>query len=125
MFAILGNFSKTSGIDINDLDVAGIKLTFLTYPVALSQLPWPQGWCVLFFGTLFFLGIDSAFSMVEAVTTAVKDAPRFRHLSHAKVTIFISSLAIAVSAVFATGEFVIDVCSPSELTCSPSVRCWS
>jgi len=118
VFAILGHFSKTSGIDINDLDVAGIKLTFLTYPVALSHLPWPQAWCVLFFGTLFFLGIDSAFSMVEAVTTAVKDAPRFRHLSHARVTILISSLAISVSAIFATGGFVVDVCSPSELICS-------
>ena len=38
------------------------------------QIPGANVWCVIVFLTLFFLGIDSAFSLLEAITTVICDA---------------------------------------------------
>ena len=40
----------------------------------LLQLPGANFWCIITFLTLFLLGIDSAFSMLEAITTVICDA---------------------------------------------------
>ena len=47
---------------------------FVVFPHALSQLPLPQLWAVIFFAMLVCLGIDSQFAMVEVVITSVKDS---------------------------------------------------
>lgn len=47
---------------IHSCIVAGPGLTFVAYPEALSQLPLAPVWSVLFFVTLFTIGIDSQVS---------------------------------------------------------------
>ncbi|TPX54420.1 hypothetical protein PhCBS80983_g05937 [Powellomyces hirtus] len=54
--------------------VGTFSMGFITYPVALSNLPAPQFWNVLFFFTLFLLGLGSAFSLVEGASTTLKDS---------------------------------------------------
>lgn len=100
VFSILGHLSQTSGIAIDDLGSKGLGLAFITYPVALAQLPGSNFWCVLFFGTLFTLGLDSAFSLVEAVTTALKDSTNFRRYSHVAVTGAVTVLALTISVFY-------------------------
>ena len=47
-----------------DVATGGFGLAFVTYPVAFSTIPGAQFWCILFFFTLFILGLDSGFSLV-------------------------------------------------------------
>merc|ERR1712032_1005827 len=48
-------------------------LAFISYPDALSTLPVPQLFTVMFFFMLFLLGIDSEFALLETVLTCVYD----------------------------------------------------
>jgi NSS family neurotransmitter:Na+ symporter len=54
--------------------VGNVGLAFLVYPVALAKLPFAvKLFSVLFFLALLLLGIDSAFSLLETVATAIND----------------------------------------------------
>ena len=52
----------------------------MVYPEALSRLPLPWLWGVLFFFMLFFLGLDSEFALLETALTALYDGiPKLRN----------------------------------------------
>ena len=54
-------------------------LAFVVYPEALSRLPLPWLWAVLFFFMLFLLGLDSEFALLETALTALYDGfPKMR-----------------------------------------------
>ena len=59
VFGYLGYFSHLENVDIKDLPIEGIDLTFITYPAALGCLPFPRFWLLIFFINLYFIGIDS------------------------------------------------------------------
>ena len=101
VFSVLGHIAHVSGYEsIDELDnIAGISLAFMTYPVALSTLPLPGIWSACFFLTLFLLGIDSAFSMVEAVCTALSDSRGFAHIPRNTI--------VAVTCLFGFGAGVV------------------
>ncbi|KAJ5018177.1 Creatine transporter [Colletotrichum sp. SAR 10_99] len=46
---------------------------FLTYPEAIAEMPGANFWGVLFFATLFILGLGSAFALLETLVTMVCD----------------------------------------------------
>lgn len=46
---------------------------FVTYPEALAEMPAAPFWAVIFFLTLLFLGVSSAFAMIDAIVTLVMD----------------------------------------------------
>jgi SNF family Na+-dependent transporter len=62
--------------DLNDLQslVSGPSLAFIAFPIAISKMGFGYLWAILFFLTLFCLGIDSQFAMVESVMTVLHDA---------------------------------------------------
>ena len=70
---------------------------FVVFPHALSQLPLPQLWAVIFFAMLVCLGIDSQFAMVEVVITSVKDSfeTYFFKGNFQAITIFSNNNSIA------------------------------
>lgn len=72
VFSVLGFMAR----DLSDpsvLQTGGGGLAFIVYPTALARLPLPQLFAVMFFLTLLTLGIDSAFSIVEAIVAAVME----------------------------------------------------
>ena len=56
-------------------------LAFIAYPTAASTMSGANFWNLLLFTTLFLLGIDSAFSMVEAIATVIYDTPLGRRMN--------------------------------------------
>ncbi|XP_062616935.1 sodium- and chloride-dependent glycine transporter 2-like [Saccostrea cucullata] len=79
IFTIVGYMAHTAGKPVEDVVQAGPGLAFLVYPEALSQLPFPNLWGVVFFMMLFTVGLDSQFAPLETCMTAASDViPRLR-----------------------------------------------
>jgi solute carrier family 6 (neurotransmitter transporter, glycine) member 5/9 len=75
IFAILGQLKLEAGLeDIDQVIKGGQGLAFIAYPEALSRLPVPQLWAVMFFLMLFLLGLDSEFAQLETILTVFYDA---------------------------------------------------
>ena len=78
VFSVLGYLAWAMNKPIPDMQgISGAELAFITYPQAISEIQMPVVWQALlavgFFVMLLTLGIDSAFSIVEAVAAAMKD----------------------------------------------------
>jgi len=73
VFAVLGNLAHEQNKNVEDVVADGPGLVFVVFPHALSQMPYPQLWSVVFFGLVICLGIDSQFATVEVIITSVKD----------------------------------------------------
>ncbi|XP_060517059.1 sodium- and chloride-dependent glycine transporter 1 [Cylas formicarius] len=79
VFSIIGFMSHQTGLPLSSVATGGPGLVYVTYPEAISMLPWPNLWAILFFLMLFFLGLDSAFVSIEAIVTSITDAyPKLR-----------------------------------------------
>lgn len=63
-FCFLGNLSTELKIPIKDLPINGSELAFVTYPAAISLLPFPNLWALIFFFMLITLGIDTQVSII-------------------------------------------------------------
>ncbi|XP_048750507.2 sodium- and chloride-dependent taurine transporter-like isoform X2 [Ostrea edulis] len=73
VFSVLGFMAHQQNVDIDQVAESGPGLAFIVYPKAISQMPLPQLWAILFFFMLFLIGIDSQFVMVEAALGHVSD----------------------------------------------------
>lgn len=94
---------------------SGFGLVFVTYPQLLSTFPGASTniFGIIFFLAIFLLGIDSAFSMVEAVSTALADTDYIRGKAYtrAQISSAVSALAFMFALVFCadTGSFWLDI----------------
>ena len=80
VFSTLGHSAHVLGVPVETVAKGGQGLAFVAYPEALSKLPSPQFWSIIFFSMLFLLGLDSQFALVETATCAIFDAfPRLRY----------------------------------------------
>lgn len=91
------------GMTTNDMSASGIATAFIIFPQAIVNLT-KIGWVNALFGFVFYaclasLAIDSAFSIVEGVSTAVAD--RFK-LNVKKTTKVICIISALISIVFIT-----------------------
>ncbi|MBA7491526.1 hypothetical protein ES702_02073 [subsurface metagenome] len=74
VFSVVGFLARQLHQPVNEVVAKGLPLAFITYPTIIRLLPFGA----VFFGVIFFvmlvtLAVDSAFSIVEGVVTAVKD----------------------------------------------------
>ncbi len=112
VFSILGFMSQSTGTPIAEMGHMGVGLAFATYPEAMSMLPGgvivAAVFAVMFFIMLFTLGIDSAFSIVEGVVTAVTD--KFK-TNRRKTLTTVCVIGFLVSLLFATkaGLYWLDI----------------
>lgn len=78
IFGYLGYFCQKYGLKLEDLEVSGPGLLFITMPACLSTMFWPTLWVLLFFVTMVLIGIDSEFGLIETVCYWVEDyRPKF------------------------------------------------
>lgn len=113
VFGIVGYIAHREDTTIDELDgvESGPALMFATFPVALSTLPGYGHWERLLFVALFMLGIDSAFSFVEAVTTVLHDSLLFNRTPRALITGMVCVVGFLVGLLFTTdaGFYFLDV----------------
>lgn len=86
VFSTIGYIATLENKPIEELKISGPALIFATYPFALSTLPGASHWERLLFVVLYLLGIDSAFSLTEAVVTVLHDTRLLRKVSRYFVT---------------------------------------
>lgn len=97
-------FSTMGGVGMLDsMSDSGIVTAFIVYPQAIVNLT-GNGAVNAIFGFIFYmclvtLAIDSAFSIVEGVSTSIAD--KFK-ASHKKVTLYVCIAAAVVSLLYAT-----------------------
>ena len=102
VFSVIGYLTVAQGFGIQDLTISGPGLTFVTYPTAISLLPFAAA----FFGVIFYIalltfGIDSAFSMIEPISSGLHDKWK---ISKARATGIICIIGFFASLIFATNS---------------------
>jgi NSS family neurotransmitter:Na+ symporter len=104
VFSVVGYLAYKQGIGIEALgqQIAGPNLTFITYPTAISLLPFAAA----FFGVIFFIalltfGIDSAFSMIEPISASMKDK---WHITKTKSVGIMCIIGFGLSLTFIMGN---------------------
>ncbi|RVX67809.1 hypothetical protein B0A52_07737 [Exophiala mesophila] len=90
VFGVIGNIGLFPSPENRQ---STFSIGFVTYPAALAQMPGAQFWSVLFFFTVMLLGTSSAFALMEAIITLVKDSAWGHKLSRSLV----SSVAVVIS----------------------------
>jgi len=114
VFAVVGFMAHELSVPISDVEKAGVEigglgLGFITYPKAIALLPAAQQlFGILFFLMLFSLGIDSAFSLTEAASTAFADKFKFNRHS-ATVIICIIGLFGGILFTSEKGYYWLDI----------------
>lgn len=110
VFGTLGYMALQQEVAVADVVAAGPGLVFVVFPEAINLLPaFSAGIGVLFFATLLFLAVDSAFSLLEAVSVAIRD-----HLPTVRVeqiALGISIIGFFIGLLYATraGLYYLDI----------------
>nr|WLN44335.1 NTT3 [Sinonovacula rivularis] len=73
VFSALGYMAKQQNMTVGEVAESGPGLVFIAYPKAVSQMPFPQLWAVLFFFMVLLIGLDSQFVGVEGFLTPIMD----------------------------------------------------
>ncbi|KAK2162631.1 hypothetical protein LSH36_95g07040 [Paralvinella palmiformis] len=73
IFSVIGHMAKLTGEDVSNVVASGPGLAFVVYPEGIATMPVAPLWSVLFFLMLITLGLDSQFTMLETVVTALAD----------------------------------------------------
>uniref|UniRef100_A0A182S8C3 Transporter n=1 Tax=Anopheles maculatus TaxID=74869 RepID=A0A182S8C3_9DIPT len=85
IFAIIGFLAHELDTGVDSVIDQGAGLAFVVFPELVGKLQMPRLWSVLFFFMLLTLGLDSQFTLMETVVTAVLDT--FPALRRRKVAV--------------------------------------
>ena len=98
-------FTTMAGVGmLGDMSASGINTAFIIYPqaiVSLTSIPWVNAlFAVVFYFCLITLAVDSHFSIVEGVSTAISD--KFK-LNKKKTTLSLCIIGGVLGLIFVTG----------------------
>ncbi|XP_067652266.1 sodium- and chloride-dependent glycine transporter 2-like [Haliotis asinina] len=83
VFATVGFLAHSLQQPVADVVTSGPGIGFIVYPEAVSLLPLPQLWSVLFFTTVLMMVVDSTLGHVETAVGCMEDLlPRRFHVKH-------------------------------------------
>ena len=109
IFSTLGYLSLQRGVPVGKVVASGPGLAFVTYPAIINLFPFAREiFGILFFLMLLTLGIDSAFSLVEAFSSAAVE--RWK-ISRPVMNFIIAAIAIVLGILFSTksGLYWLDI----------------
>jgi len=116
IYGILGHLNQRGtgiGEEVNYLNKGGTALVFIAIPTALLTFEASGFFSFLFFFMLFLLGVDSAFSMIEACTTVICDTDFASERGYTKplVSPVLCLLAFLIAVPFCTdvGPYHMDI----------------
>lgn len=110
VFSTLGYYSYCQNVPVSEVVSSGIGLAFITYPTIINLLPIArQLFGILFFLMLLTLGIDSAFSLVEAGVAGVMD--KWQVNNRIKINVTFGVVAFIVGIIYTTrgGLYWLDI----------------
>jgi len=109
VFSTLGYMATKSSIPFSELAAAGPSLAFIVFPKAFLLIPLAPLFAVLFFIMLITLGIDSAFSLVEAVSTVIHD--NYPDVRKEDVSLYVCVAGFICGIIFTTfaGLYYLDI----------------
>lgn len=74
VFSTLGFMAQQQNVGVNELEnIAGVALSFVTFPHIVSTMPGGAVFGLLFFGSLFLAGLTSLLSLLQVVSGAFQD----------------------------------------------------
>ncbi|WP_232548771.1 sodium-dependent transporter [Propioniciclava soli] len=101
VFATLGYMAHTQGVAVADLDsIAGVTLSFITFPQVIGTMPGGPLFGIMFFGSLLLAGFTSLVSILEVIVAAVRE--KFALSRPAAVGLVIGAGAIGSVVLFST-----------------------
>jgi len=108
VFGTLGFMAEQQGTAFSEVVASGPGLAFIAFPQALSLMPFAAVFSALFFLTLLTLAIDSAFSLVEAVATTIRDKVK---MSKEKIALIVCAFGFLAGVVYTTngGLYILDI----------------
>ncbi|KAJ8314919.1 hypothetical protein KUTeg_007069, partial [Tegillarca granosa] len=74
VFSILGFMAYEMNMTVAEAANNGPGIIFITYPEAISKLPFSNFWAVLFWIMMITVGLDTQFGMFETLTSGIVDA---------------------------------------------------
>ena len=99
MFGVVGYL----GIDPSSGAQLGTFVTgFITYPEALAQMPGAPFFSVVFFFTLFLLGLTSAFSLLDVMTTMILDTDWGKRFPRWVIYTTVTIISALISLIYCT-----------------------
>ncbi len=109
VFGVLGYMAGQTGTPLTELAASGPGLAFVVFPEAISLMPLSGLFSILFFLMLLLLGIDSAFSLAEALNAALSDC--HKHLPIAMISIAVCAAAAIAGVIYTTraGLYLLDI----------------
>ena len=109
VFAVLGALAAITNVPVSDVVASGPGLAFVAFPTALAALPFAKFFSFLFFLMLLTLGIDSAFSLLEAAATAVQD--RYPKIKRQNILLILCTIGFLTGLLFVTraGLYWLDI----------------
>ncbi len=100
VFGALGYYANMTGQAVENVLKGGPGLAFVTYPAIINMLPMAKVFGILFFLMLLTLAVDSAFSLVEAIASSLRDKFGW---SHKKSNLITAGSAFVIGILFTTG----------------------
>jgi NSS family neurotransmitter:Na+ symporter len=101
VFATMGFLASKLGVGIADLKLDGLFLSFVSYPMAISTLPFAPIWGIMFFVLVVSLGIDSAFAVIEANLSGFVD---LRGNNRQRIALWLCAIGFLGGIIFSTGS---------------------
>lgn len=110
VFATLGYMATESGVDVAQLAAKdSISISFQVFPKAFSGIPFAPLFAFGFFVMLITLGVDSAFSLVEAASTVIHD--KYPHVRTEDLALYVCIVGLLSGIIFTTsaGMYYLDI----------------
>jgi len=109
-FAVFGIIGFLGLRPEDGTELGTFTVGFLTYPLAISEMPGANVWAVFFFFTVAILGLSSAFALVESLVTMICDSDFGRRVSRTIIATAVVVVALLLSLMYCTefGFYLLD-----------------